>query len=123
WAGGGAEIDPQFARKDLRERGFAEARRADKQHVIERFAPRPRCRDEDFEIRARLLLADELGKELRAQRRLGNVFLAAFGRHETPRARHRASSFSPRRIRSAASAPSPAAPLAAATAAAACGWP
>jgi len=120
-AGGSAEVDAQFAREDLRERGFAEAGRPDEQHVVECFAPRPRRRDEDFKIRARLLLADELGKELRPQRRLGRVVLAALGRDEAARTRHFASSFSPRRMRSAASAPSPAARLAAATAAAACG--
>ncbi len=34
------------------------------------------------EILARLLLADELGEPLRAQRRFGGVFLAALGRHQ-----------------------------------------
>ena len=38
--GGGAEVDAQFARHDLRQRGLAEARRADEQHVVERFVAR-----------------------------------------------------------------------------------
>ena len=45
--GGGAEIDAQFARDDLRQRGLAEAGRADEQHVVERFVARPRRLDED----------------------------------------------------------------------------
>ena len=58
----GAEIDAELARHDLRQRGLAEPRRADEQHVIERLAPRPRRLDEHAEILARLLLADELGQ-------------------------------------------------------------
>ena len=38
--GGGAEIDAELARDDLRQRGLAEARRADEQHVVERFLAR-----------------------------------------------------------------------------------
>ena len=79
---GGAEIDAQFARDDLRERGLAEARRADEQHVIERLVPRPRRLDEDRKVGARLLLADEFGQPLRPQRGLGGVFLAALGGDE-----------------------------------------
>ena len=45
-AGGGAEIDAQFARHDLRQRGLAEARRADEQHMVERFLARARRLDE-----------------------------------------------------------------------------
>ena len=45
-AGGGAEIDAQFARHDLRQRGFAETGRADEQHVVERFFARGRRLDE-----------------------------------------------------------------------------
>ena len=61
-AGGGAEIHAELARHDLRERGLAETGRTDEQHVVERLAPRARRLDEDREIRARLLLADELGR-------------------------------------------------------------
>ena len=35
-AGGGAEVDAELARHDLRQRGLAEARGADEQHVVER---------------------------------------------------------------------------------------
>ena len=66
WAGGGAEIDAELARQDLRQRGLAEPGRTDEQRVIERFAPRARRLDEHAEIGARLLLADELRQPLRA---------------------------------------------------------
>ena len=36
--GGGAEVHAELARDDLRERGLAEAGRADEQHVVERLA-------------------------------------------------------------------------------------
>ena len=81
-ARGGAEIDPELARHDLRERGLAQARRTDEQHMIERLAPCPRRLDEHRQVRARLLLADELGKSLRAQRAVGGfIVIAALGRH------------------------------------------
>ena len=78
----GAEIDAELARHDLRQRGLAEPRRADEQHVIERLAPRPRRLDEDAEILPRLFLTDELGQPLRAQRRFRRIVLAALGRHQ-----------------------------------------
>ena len=68
--GGGAKADAQLARHDLRERRLAEARRPGEQHVIERFAARLGRLDEHLEVGARLLLADELGKQLRPQRLL-----------------------------------------------------
>ena len=65
---GGAEVHAELARHDLRQRGLAEPGRADEQHVVERFPPRARGLDEHRQIRARLLLADELGEPLRPQR-------------------------------------------------------
>ena len=73
------KLTPSSRDDDLRQRGLAEARRADEQHVIERFVARPRRLDEHREIGARLLLADEFGQPLRPQRRLGDVLFAAFG--------------------------------------------
>ena len=67
-AGGGAEIHAELAREDLRQRGLAEAGRADEQHVIERLAALARGADEDVEIGARLFLADEFVELLRTQR-------------------------------------------------------
>ena len=72
-AGGSAEIDTQLARNDLRQRGLAQARRADEQHMVERLVARPRRLDEDLQIGARLLLADELRESLRTQRSIGIV--------------------------------------------------
>ena len=98
-AGGGAEIDAEFARHDLRQRGLAEAGRADEQHVVERFLARARRLDEDREISARLLLADEFGEPLRPQRGV-RVIVARFGGDEAARGgAHRASSLSPWRIK------------------------
>ena len=84
-AGGRAKIHAEFARDDLRERRLAETRRTDEQHMVERFAARPRRLDEDLEIGARLRLADEIGERLRAQRRFGRIFVAAFGGDEAAR--------------------------------------
>ena len=77
--GGGAEIDAELARDDLRQRRLAEAGRADEQHVVERFLARARGLDEDLKIGARLLLADEVGEPLRPQRGVG-VLVAGFRR-------------------------------------------
>ena len=66
-AGGGAEIDAQLARHDLRQGGLAQARRAGEQHMVQRLAARLGGLDEDGEIFARLLLADEIGQPLGAQ--------------------------------------------------------
>src|SRR4249919_521202 len=80
-----AMTGPELARQDLRERGLAEARRPDEQHVIERFLARLGRLDEDGQVRARLLLADKLGEPLRAQRAVRGVLLAAFGRYQAAR--------------------------------------
>ena len=81
-AGRGAEIDAEFARHDLRQRGLAEPGRADEQHMVERLVARARGLDEDAQIGARLLLADELAEPLRPQRGLRDVLVAALGRHQ-----------------------------------------
>ena len=78
----GAEADAEFARHDLRQRGLAEAGRADEQHVVERLAALARGLDEDREIVARLRLADELGQQLRAQRGVADIVGAALGRDD-----------------------------------------
>ena len=82
-ARGGAETDAEFARHDLRQRGLAEARRADEQHMIERVAARFGGLDEDAEIFARRFLAGEVDEALRADRRL--VLGTFFGRDEAAR--------------------------------------
>src|SRR5262249_56428438 len=75
------KMHAELACQDLRERGLAEARRADEQHMIERLAPRTRRLDEPRQVRARLLLTDELAEPLRAQRAV-RIVVAAFGRHQ-----------------------------------------
>ncbi len=64
-AGGGAEIDAEFAGDDLRERRLAETRRPDEEHMVE-------CRplhlgriDEHLQVLARRLLAGEIAKRQR----------------------------------------------------------
>ena len=81
-AGGGAEIDAELARDDLRQRGLAEPRRADEQHMVERLGPPSRRLDEDVEVGARLLLADELRQPLRPQRGFRRIVVPAFAGHE-----------------------------------------
>ena len=81
-AGRGAEIDGKLARHDLRQSGLAEAGRADEQHLVERFFPRPRRLDEHGEIFACLLLADESAEPLRPQRGLGQILVAPLGRNQ-----------------------------------------
>ena len=81
-ARGGAKADAELARHDLRQRGLAEAGRTDEQHVVQRLAALARRLDEDREILARLLLADELGQRLRTQRSVADIVAAALGRDD-----------------------------------------
>src|SRR5258705_5580857 len=76
------EADAQFARHDLRQRGLAEAGGTDEQHMVERLAPFARGLDEDREVGARLLLADEFRQELRAQRGVAAILAAALRRDD-----------------------------------------
>src|SRR6185295_2562641 len=66
----GAEADAHLARQDPGERGLAESRRAVEQDMVERLAAALRGVDEDAEVLARRLLADELGEALRPKRRV-----------------------------------------------------
>ena len=79
---GGAEIDAELAGNDLRQRRLAEARRPDEEDMVERLVPRARGIDEDLEVRAGLGLADEIGEELRAERRVRRVVVAGLGRDD-----------------------------------------
>ena len=74
-AGGGAEADAEFARHDLRQRGLAEAGRPVQQHMVQRLAAPAGGLDEDGEVLAAGLLADELGQRLRPQAGLGRRHL------------------------------------------------
>src|SRR5262249_20650053 len=119
---GGAEVDAQLTRNDLRQRRLAETRWADKKHMVKRFLAGARRFDEHAQVRARLLLPDEFRQALRPQRRI-DVVIALVGSNKAAGVVHLASSLRPCRISVAVSAPSPTWRAAAAMAAAACGWP
>ena len=70
-ARGGAEADPHLAREDSGERGLAEPGRAEEQDMVERLAARFGGVDEDAQILARALLADEFVEALRPKRGVG----------------------------------------------------
>ena len=78
-AGGGAEADAEFAGDDLGERGLAEPGRPVQQHVVQRLAAGAGGLDEDAEVLAGGLLADEFRQGLRAEAGLGGVLGAAGG--------------------------------------------
>ena len=71
----GAQVHAEFVGDDVRQRRLAEARRAEQQHMVERFAAHFRRADEDFELLARLHLADVFRQPLRAQRALDRLFV------------------------------------------------
>ena len=66
--GGGAEADAELAGDDLRQRGLAEAGRAEEEDMVERVAAALRRLDEHPQILARRLLADELVERLGPKR-------------------------------------------------------
>ena len=67
-AGGGAEADAELAGDDLGQRRLAEARRPEEQHMVEGLAAGAGGGDEDLEIGAQLLLADEFLDRLGPER-------------------------------------------------------
>ncbi|MGY3646543.1 hypothetical protein ACVWW2_001834 [Bradyrhizobium sp. LM4.3] len=75
-----AKADAELLGHDLCQRGLAEAGRADEQHMIQRLAALACRLDEDREVLARLLLADEVRQRLRAQRGIADIIAAALGR-------------------------------------------
>ena len=81
-SGRGAEADAHLARKDAGKRRLSEAGRAVEQDVVERLAAAFRGIDEDAQVLARRLLADELVEALRPKRRIG-VFARALGRRDS----------------------------------------
>ena len=89
--GGGAEADAQLARDDLRQRGLAEPRRAEEQHMVERLAAALRGLDEHAQILARRLLPDELVERLGPQRGV-DILGPAIGGGDAVGVGHRSSS-------------------------------
>ena len=78
-AGGLAQVDPHLARDDVRQRRLAQARRAEQQHVVERFAAVLGRRHEDVELAAHLFLADVFVEQLGAQRALEGLLVGGGG--------------------------------------------
>ena len=73
--GGLPHVHAHLVRDDVRQRGLAQARRTEQQHVIQRLRAIARRRDEDPELLADLRLADVLGKRRRAQRALDGLLV------------------------------------------------
>ena len=83
-AGGLAQLHSHFMRDDVGQRGLAQARRAEQQHVIQRLAALARGGDEYLELFARALLADVLLKRLGPQGALDGFLVGrrGLGRHD-----------------------------------------
>ncbi len=86
-AGRGAETDTHFLGDDLRQRGLAQPRRAEEQHMIERIPALAGSVDEHAQVIARRTLADEFVERLGAQRRV-DVLRAAGGGEDAVRVGH-----------------------------------
>ena len=73
--GGLAQVDAHLARDDVRQRGLAQARRAEQQHMVERLAALFRRLNEYLQLPAYLLLPDVFVQQLRAQCALQHLLL------------------------------------------------
>src|SRR6266545_1895103 len=69
--GGGADGGLHLVGQDVRQRGFAEARRAEEQNVIERLLAIARRSDGDLQVRFDFLLTDVLLETFRSKREFG----------------------------------------------------
>ena len=67
-AGRVAQVDAQLVGQDVRQRGLAQARRAEDQGVVERLAPLPGRGDEDVQLPLHGRLAHVVGQALRTDR-------------------------------------------------------
>ena len=109
-ARGGAEVDAELARHDLRQRRFAQARRSEEQHVVQRLAAALGSLDIDLQVLALGPLADEVIQQLRPQAHIAGVLGRAVGIDQAGRAGavgHRASSCRLPRIRACRSVSAP----------------
>jgi hypothetical protein len=70
-----AQVDAHFPRDDVRQRGLAQARRAEQQNVVQRLFSSLGGLDEYFQLAADFLLADVLRKRAGAQRALDLLLL------------------------------------------------
>ena len=71
-----AQVDLELVRDDVRERGLAEPRRPEDEHVIERLAAHARRLDEDIHLRRHLGLSHVLRETLRTHRALDDLVVA-----------------------------------------------
>ena len=73
-AAGLAQVDAQLLRNDVAERGFAQAGRAEQEHMVQRFTAFFGSTNEDFQLVAHLGLAHVVVKQLGAQGALDGFF-------------------------------------------------
>ena len=77
-----ADADSEFLADDVGEARLAETRRADEQHVIQRFRPRTRCLERDIELLLDPVLPDEIVEVSRPERPIELVLLRLERRSE-----------------------------------------
>ncbi|MCY1374282.1 hypothetical protein D9M69_616130 [compost metagenome] len=70
-----AQVDAQLLRDDVTERRFAQPRRAEQQHVVQRLAAFFGRADEDFQLLTHLLLAHVFVQQLGPQRAFDRLLL------------------------------------------------
>ena len=100
-----AEIDPEFARHNLRQCGLAKPRGPDKQHMVKRILPRFRGFDKHLQIGPRRCLSHEIIEDQGSERRI-EIILALFSIHQAGTC-HFANSFNANRISADVPASSP----------------
>ena len=69
------QIHTEFMGNDMAQRGFAQARRAEQQHMVQRLTAFLGCANENFELFANLGLTDILVQQLGPQGALNRFFL------------------------------------------------
>ena len=74
-AGGLLQVHAHLGGDDVRQRGLAQPRRAEQQHVVQRLLAPSAGLDEDVELLADLALAHVVGQSARAQRLFQLLFL------------------------------------------------
>ena len=84
-----AQVHLHFVGDDVRQGRLAKTRRAENQHVIERFLAFSRGADKDIHLLAHLFLADVIGQQLRPQRSILRQFLDDGFRADEPILAHR----------------------------------
>jgi hypothetical protein len=75
-----AQVDAELVRDDVAQRGLAQPRRAEQQHVVQRLVALAGGADEDLQLLAHLDLAHVLVEQLGPQRALDGLLLRGHGR-------------------------------------------